>query len=319
MVRRKKAGGTTSGIKHGLDHQMAPPLARALRRELWIKNLLAIAATIASLSVLVIFCFLVYFSAPLFGGGQLPHILSWQWRPFQGQFGILPMVVGSVCLSFSALALAFPLGLGLSGFVYLKSHQPIGRLVFSVVQFMTSIPTVVYGFVAVFLLIPFLRESFSGTTGYSWLAAGLILSLLILPTIVLLMHSQLSQVDANVRLATASLGLTPVQELLWVILPLSFRGMLAAGILGFGRALGDTLIALMLSGNAPQVPHSPLDAIRTLTAHIALVIATDSQSMAYYSIFASGLIIFSLTVAINLALRWLKSQSLSHEPDSHEK
>ena len=269
--------------------------------------------------MLVIFGFLLYFTAPLFQGGKLGEVLSWQWRPFQGQFGILPMVVGSVCLAGSALVLAFPLGLGLSGFVYLQGRKPIGRLVLWVVQGMTSIPTVVYGFVSVFLLIPFLRGSFAGTTGFSWLAAALILSLLILPTIVLLMHSQLSQVDATLRLATAALGLSPVQELLWVILPLCSRGIVAAGILGFGRALGDTLVALMLSGNAPQLPHSPLDAIRTLTAHIALVVATDSQSTAYNSIFASGLIIFSLTAAINLTLRRLRANSASSGLYSHEK
>ena len=133
------------------------------------------------------------------------------------------------------------------------------------------------------------------------------------------MHSQLSQVDATLRLATAALGLSPVQELLWVILPLCSRGIVAAGILGFGRALGDTLVALMLSGNAPQLPHSPLDAIRTLTAHIALVVATDSQSTAYNSIFASGLIIFSLTAAINLTLRRLRANSASSGLYSHEK
>ena len=155
--------------KPGLHLRIAPPLARAIRREVWIRGLLA-AALISSLSVLVIFGFLLYFTAPLFQGGKLGEVLSWQWRPFQGQFGILPMVVGSVCLAGSALVLAFPLGLGLSGFVYLQGRKPIGRLVLWVVQGMTSIPTVVYGFVSVFLLIPFLRGSFAGPPDFpGWL------------------------------------------------------------------------------------------------------------------------------------------------------
>ena len=153
--------------------RLAPPLAGALRREVLIKSLLGVAALIASISVLLIFAFLVYFTLPLFQGGQLAQGLSWHWRPFQGQFGILPMIVGSIGLASFAMILAFPLGLGLSGFVYLHGHKLIGRLVLAVVQFMTSIPTVVYGFVAVFLLIPFLRTSFSGGTGFSWLAATL--------------------------------------------------------------------------------------------------------------------------------------------------
>ena len=283
-----------------------------------MRGLLASTAVIASLSVLFIFAFLVYFTLPLFQGGQLAQVFSWHWRPFQGQFGILPMIAGSIILASFAMVLAFPLGLGLSGFVYLYGHKPIGRMVLVVVQFMTSIPTVVYGFVAVFLLIPFLRTSFSGGTGFSWLAATLILSLLVLPTIVLLMHSQLSLVDANVRLAAVALGLSPSQEFLWVILPSMRRGLLSAGVLGFGRAMGDTLIALMLSGNAPQIPHSPLDAIRTLTAHIALVVATDSQSIAYHSIFASGLILFSVTSAINLTLHRLRRHAIGPQRDAHE-
>lgn len=297
-------------VEDGVDRQPASCLPQAAGSDAWIRGVLAGAALLASLSVLLIGAFLVYFTVPLLRSGQLGAVLSWHWRPFQGQFGILPMVVGSLGLAGSAMALAFPLGLGVSGFVYLYGRQPSGRVVLAVIQFMTSIPTVVYGFAAVFLLIPFLRFSFPGGTGFSWLAATLILSLLVLPTVVLLMHSQLSLVAAEVHLAAAALGLTPAQELLWVLLPAMRRGLIAAGILGFGRALGDTLVALMLSGNAPQIPQSPLDAIRTLTAHIALVVATDSQSTAYHSIFASGLIIFCLTALINLALRRLRRPGL---------
>jgi phosphate transport system permease protein len=172
---------------------------------------------------------------------------------------------------------------------------------------MTSIPTVIYGFVSVIFLVPLVREAFPESTGYSWLTAALTLSLMILPTIVLLVHAQLQQVDARVRLASAALGFSPAQTLLWVMRPLASRGLWAAAVLGFSRALGDTIIALMVAGNAPQVPHSLLDSIRTLTSHIALVVATDSTSQAYQSIFASGLILFGITAAVNLTLRRLQS------------
>jgi phosphate transport system permease protein len=239
--------------------------------------------------------------------GQAGQIFAWVWRPFQGDFGILPMIVGSLLLAFSALLLAYPLGIGLCGFVFSQRSKPWGRLVMAVVRLMTGVPTVVYGFVSVFLLVPLIRTYFTQGTGFSWLAATLTLSLLILPTIVLLIWTQLEQTAVEVRLAAIALGFTPSQELLWVHLPQASRGLLAAAILGFGRAVGDTLVALMLAGNAPQIPHSPLDALRTLTSHIALVLATDSTSLAYQSVFASGLILFGLAAAVNLALRWLKS------------
>jgi phosphate transport system permease protein len=279
----------------------------ASRREAFIRGVLLAATLISGLAVGAILGFLAYFSLPLVFQGQAGQIFAWVWRPFQGDFGILPMIVGSLLLAFSALLLAYPLGIGLCGFVFSQRSKPWGRLVMAVVRLMTGVPTVVYGFVSVFLLVPLIRTYFAQGTGFSWLAATLTLSLLILPTIVLLIWTQLEQTAVEVRLAAIALGFTPSQELLWVHLPQASRGLLAAAILGFGRAVGDTLVALMLAGNAPQIPHSPLDALRTLTSHIALVLATDSTSLAYQSVFASGLILFGLAAAVNLALRWLKS------------
>jgi phosphate transport system permease protein len=103
-----------------------------------------------------------------------------------------------------------------------------------------------------------------------------------------------------------ALGLSPTQQFLRLTLPLSRHGLLMALILGFGRAIGDTMISLMLAGNAPQLPHSLPGSIRTLTAHIALVLSTDSQSMAYGSLFACGLMLFSISVLVNVVLHRLR-------------
>jgi phosphate transport system permease protein len=282
-------------------------LRRASRREAVVRAVLLAATLISGLAVCAILGFLLYFSLPLVLQGQVGQILAWRWRPFQGDFGILPMVVGSLLLAFSALLLAYPLGVGLCGFAFSQRQKPWGRLILVVVRLMTGVPTVVYGFVSVFLLVPLIRTYFAQGTGFCWLAAALILSLLILPTIVLLIWAQLEQTAPEVSLAAMALGFTPSQELLWVLLPQASRGLLAAAVLGFGRAVGDTLVALMLAGNAPQIPHSLLDALRTLTSHIALVLATDSTSLAYQSVFAAGLILFTMAAVVNLALRWLKA------------
>jgi phosphate transport system permease protein len=253
--------------------------------------------------------FLTYFTVPILTEGHLTAIFSWSWRPFHGKFGILPMVAGSLCLAASAMAVAYPLGLGICGFAHGLGPRWLRGPLMGLINFMTSIPTVVYGFVSVIFLVPLVRTTFPASTGYSWLTATLTLSLMILPTLVLLIQAQLQQVDAKVRLASAALGFSPSQTLLWVMRPLAARGLWAAAVLGFSRALGDTLIALMVAGNAPQVPHSMLDSIRTLTAHIALVVATDSTSRAYQSIFVSGLILFAVTGAVNLSLRRLQSRT----------
>ncbi|WP_043805909.1 PstC family ABC transporter permease [Desulfocurvibacter africanus] len=269
------------------------------------RGLLLLSALVAGLAVLAILGFLVWFSLPLLRGEGLTQVLSWRWRPFQGEFGILPMLVGSLCLSATSMAVALPMGLGLCCFAHGVGPRKPAALVMGVVRFMTSVPTVVYGFVAVFLLVPLVRAAFASGSGFSWLAASLTLSLLVLPTVVLVLHAQFELIEPRVRLTTAALGLTRTQAVRYVVLPAARRGLLAASALGFGRAVGDTLVPLMLAGNAPQVPGSLLDAMRTLTAHIALVVATDSQSTAYLSLFACGLILFVTSVAVNLTLRRL--------------
>ncbi|WP_153111957.1 PstC family ABC transporter permease [Propionivibrio limicola] len=270
-------------------------------------SLLLFATLVSALSVLAIFGFLLWFAAPVFTGETLSSLLSWQWRPQQGEFGILPMLAGSLCLAGSAMLLAYPLGLGLCCFMHGLGPTWAARPLLGIVRGMTSVPTVVYGLVSAFLLIPLIRAGFSGS-GFSWLAAGLTLAMLILPTIVLILDSQFRTIHAQTQLTAAALGFTPAQQVLRLTLPLSTRGLLVAAALGFGRAIGDTLIPLMLAGNAPLLPHSPLDPLRTLTSHIALVVATDSQSAAYGSLFACGVILFMVSLLVNLALRRLRHE-----------
>ncbi|MFY9940997.1 MAG: ABC transporter permease subunit [Desulfobacterales bacterium] len=273
--------------------------------EIWIRRLLCTAAMVCTAAAFCILLVLVTLVLPLFTPGGLGTVLSWQWLPFQGKFGILPMVVGSLWLSLGALAAATPLAVGLACFVQVLAPGRIKGFCLALVHYMTSIPTVIYGFVSVFVLVPLMRQGFDRGTGFSLLTAMIALTLLILPTIVLVFHATLREVDRTARATCAALGFSKPSYIRHVLLPLSRRGLLAAVILGFGRAVGDTLISLMLAGNAPMVPGSPTDAIRTLTAHIALVVATDSQSTFYHSVFAAGLILFLIMVLINLALRLL--------------
>ncbi len=274
----------------------------------FIRTALGAAAVLSSIAVLGVFLFLLSFAYPLFSAQGLREVMHWTWLPFQGQFGILPMIVGTAVLSVSAMLLAYPLGVGMCCFIHGLGPHRWAKALLALVQFMTSIPTVVYGFVAVFLLVPHIRRIFHHGTGFSWLTATLILTLLILPTIVIMLHSQFALVEPKIRLTAKALGMTEAQKFVHVVFPQSRRGFLAAAILGFGRAMGDTLIPLMLAGNAVKPPESMLDSIRTLTAQIALVVATDSQSGAYLSLFACGMILFLTSVGVNLGLRWISSQ-----------
>lgn len=273
----------------------------------FLVKLLWAAAAISATAVLAVLGFLLYFSVPLFTIRGFSEVFSWEWMPFQGEYGILPMVIGSVALSALAMALAFPSAIGICFVIYGLGPRPLAKAMDVVVHFMTSIPTIVYAFISAMVLPPFLRDLFEYGSGFSLLSAAITLSFLILPTIVLIIHAHWRGLAETIVMTGAALGLTKVQELFWVLLPISKRGLIVASILGFGRAIGDTIIALILSGNAPQSPASLLDSIRALTAHIAMAVATDSQSETYQSVFAAGLILFILTGGLSLAVSWMQS------------
>ena len=282
---------------------------RPAGRERWIEALLGASALVSALAVLGILAFLVVSTLPLLRHGNPGELLTWEWRPHTGSSGILPMVAGSLLLSLLALAVAFPVGLAVCCFAHGLGPRPLGRAVLAVVHFMTSIPTIVYAFVSAVALVPLVRDVFATGSGYSLLTATLILSVLILPTIVLLIHAYWRGMGDAVPRTCAALGLTPAQQILRVLVPLSGRGLAAAAVLGLGRAIGDTMIALLLSGNAPQVPGSLLDSFRTLTAHIAMTLQTDTESTAFLSVYAAGLVLLVLTAGLNLAARALHSFS----------
>ncbi len=263
----------------------------ALLRCLAVAGLAALAALVG---------FLLANSVPLLASGVLRDLAAWRWDPTSGHFGLLPMLVGSLLLSILAVGLAFPLALGVVAFVETTRHFSLRRAVLMAVHFMTGVPTVLYGFVSVFLLVALLRRLSSYGSGYSLAAASVTLALLILPGLVLVIESEARSMGRGLRLAAAALGMTPMQAFLFVELPLLRRSVVRALVLAFGRALGDTMIALMVSGNAPIVPHSLLDPMRTLTAHIALALSTDASGTAYRSVFASAL----LLILMLLVARW---------------
>jgi phosphate transport system permease protein len=273
----------------------------------WAEGVLRLSALAAALALAAILGFLLWFSLPLLERSQWASLLGWRWRPHQGQYGILSMLVGSLALGLSSLALAFPLGVGVVCCAHGLGPRWLSRSMMPLVRLLASVPTVVYGFTAVFLLVPVVRDGLGGGSGFCWLSAMTILALLTLPTIALLLDAQFAALEPRLRPAAAALGLTRAQTLRHLVLPLSRRGLGAAAALGFGRAVGDTLVPLMLSGNAAQPPQSIFDSLRTLTAHIALVLATDSGSLAYSSLFASGLILFGLACLVQLTLAWLRA------------
>lgn len=261
---------------------------------LWLKICALYTGTLmSSVFVFIIVCAV---------GGWLksgPSLFGSVWNPEMGEFGIAPMIWATVLLSSSSLALGWFLALGSVCFMHGMGARPAAAVLRAVLRFMTGVPTVVYGFASVFLLAPLIRDGMGGS-GFCWLSASLVLSLLIMPSIVLVMDSAVGSIEKETSLTSASLGLTLSQNLVYVILPASKQWLWSSAALGFGRAAGDTLIPTMLAGNAVHYAMSPLDAMRTLTAHIGLVLSSDVGGTAYRSLFVAGGILLAVSIAANV-------------------
>lgn len=264
-----------------------------------------LCALLVTLATLALFALVGCFALPVLWSAQGSLIFSWTWRP-PTDFGILPMLAGSLILSCSALLLAWPFSLGLACALQFPSPAVWNRWLTGLIRFMTAIPTVVYGFAAVFLLTPLVREAAGQGSGLCWLSAACVLALLISPAMVLVMDVALREQMRRLLVPAQSLGMTRGTVLACLALPAIRRGLLTAALLGFGRAIGDTLIPLMLSGNAPHVPQSLFAGLRTLTAHMGLVTATDVGGPAYNSLFVAGGLLLCISTGVSLVLRRLE-------------
>ena len=262
-----------------------------------------VAALISAGVTLAIFVFMAILGYPVLAGGRFFSILLDAWDPLRESYGILPMILGTFFLSLLAVVISFPVCLGCAALINGVVPPRAGKLLLAVVRMMTAIPTVVYGFVGIFLLVPLMRDICGRGSGFSLITAALMLALLIAPTMILLFCDAFHQVSRRYLQAAAAVGATGIQQFLYVLLPQAWRGILAGLLLGLGRALGDTMIALMLAGNAVAFPGDLFGSARTLTAHIALIIAADFDSPEFRTLFVCGLSLYVITSLLVVAVR----------------
>lgn len=178
----------------------------------------------------------------------------------------------------------------------------------SIIVLLCGVPTVLYAFGALFLIVPFINEYIAGGKGLSIFSASFVLSFVILPTMSVMFLNAFRSLPKSYKNAGLSLGASPQELFFCMVLPLVKVEMMGAVIFGFARAVGDTLIALMLAGNALHIPHSLLDSARTLTAHIALINANDYESIAFKAIFLSALLLFIFTWCVVLLVRLMQKK-----------
>ncbi|MCK6545552.1 phosphate ABC transporter permease subunit PstC [Myxococcota bacterium] len=260
------------------------------------RGLVAIAMScVAILALITIFIFRE--GAPLLFKVGLGNFLGTDWSPETKSYGISLMIAGSVAVTAGALAIGVPLGIACAIVLAEMAPARVRGILKPAIEILAGIPSVVYGFIGIVALMPWIREHFGGP-GASALAGSVILGIMILPTIIGISVDALQAVPRYYREGSLALGATQWQTIYRVVLPAARSGIVAAVILGMGRAIGETMAVIMVAGNSVQLPGSPLDSVRTLTANIALEMgyaAGDHRA----ALFATGIVLFLIIMVLN--------------------
>lgn len=277
----------------------APALRAGITFEVLVERLLWLSAAVSVLSIVLIIGFVCSRGIPLIAKvGFVDFLFSTTWDPTNGRFGIGAMVVGSMAVTFGALLWGVPLALALSIFLAEIAPLRVARVMGEVVNLLAGIPSVVYGFVGLVVLVPLIREHLGGW-GFSVLAGTLVLGIMILPTIVGVARDAILAVPREYKEGSLALGATHWQTITRIILPAARSGILAAVVLGMGRAIGETMAVVLVTGNVARIPGSILDPVRTMTSNVVLEMgyAHGDHQLA---LFATATVLFVFILLMNL-------------------
>ena len=278
-----------------------------------MKNIFLIAACTSVLAVALICFFLFTGGVPAIIEIGVPEFITGlNWRPNNNVFGILPMIIGSIYITLGAIIVGVPIGVLTA--VYMAEYCPkkVYKLLKGATELLAGIPSVVYGFFGLVLVVPIIREiglslGFPGN-GNSMLTAAILLGIMILPTIIGVTEATIRQVPRSYYEGALALGATKERSIFSVIIPACKSGVVAAVVLGIGRAIGETMAVIMVAGNQPRIPNGIFEGVRTLTANIALEMgyAADLHKDA---LIATAVVLFVFILLINLIVSVLNRRS----------
>jgi phosphate transport system permease protein len=265
--------------------------------EFLVEKALLITAFSSIIIILLIIIFVFSQGLPAIESyGFFNFIFGSTWNPPSGDYGILPMIVGSLGITALALLFAVPLSLLCAIFMAEIAPNTIRRILKPVIETLAGIPSVVYGFFGLIVLVPIMRVQFGGT-GFSMLTASLILTVMIMPTIISISEDALRSIPHEYKEASLAVGATHWQTIKNVIFPAAIPGIITGIILGMGRAIGETLAIIMVAGNVAQYPSSIFDPVRALTANIAIEMGY-ATGLHYNALFATAIILFLIIMVL---------------------
>lgn len=259
-------------------------------------------STLTVLAVITLFIFIE--GLPLISKvGLFDFIFGMKWAPSQELYGIFPMIVGTVSVTLGAALIGVPVALSCSIFLTEFAPPTVRNIMRPAIQLLAGIPSVVYGFWGLTFIVPLIRV-FLGGPGLSILAGSLILAIMILPTIISISEVSLLSLPGLYKQGSLALGATHWQTIYGVLIPSAKTGIMAAIILGIGRAIGETMAVIMVLGNAVALPRSILDPARTLTTNIGIEMGYASGEH-QQALFATGIVLFVMIMIINSVAQYI--------------
>ncbi|MFW9922028.1 MAG: phosphate ABC transporter permease subunit PstC [Candidatus Thorarchaeota archaeon] len=271
----------------------------------WQRIILLIFASISIIIVILIFAFiLVNGIQVLWEIGIIKFLFGTSWNPPAGQYGILHGIIGTTMVVLIAMIIAIPISVSCAIYLAEIAPSPVRKILKPTVELLASIPSIVFGFFGLFTFVPAIKFIFNLPTGETALSGGLILSIMVIPTIVSITDDALKAVPKTYREGSFALGATKWQTIWKIVLPAALSGIFAATVLAFGRAIGETMAVLMVAGGASQVPvpfFNILVPIDPLTAIIARELGEAANgSVQFHAIFGIAIVLFVITFVVNL-------------------
>lgn len=266
------------------------------------------AACVSILAVALICLFLFGSGLPAIGKiGVTDFLFGTKWKPGNDIYGIFPMILGSLCVTAGAIVIGVPIGILTAIFMSQFCPERLHKLLKPAVDLLAGIPSVVYGFFGLMVIVPLVRSLFGGS-GTSMLSACIVLGIMILPTIISVSESAINAVPKGYYEGSLALGASHERSVFFAVVPAARSGILAGVILGIGRAVGETMAVIMVAGNQPVVPNSLVRGVRTMTANIVLEMgyAADLHREA---LIATAVILFVFILIINLSFSIIKRKS----------
>ena len=267
--------------------------------------LVAVATTVGIVFILVKESLSFFATVPVW-----EFLTDTQWTPLfsDAHFGIVVLLTGTLVSSAIALSVAIPLGTIIAIYLSEFASERVREIWKPVLELLAGVPTIIYGYFALFFLTPLLQQIIPGLPGFNVLSAGLVMGIMIVPYISSISEDAMRAVPMSLREGSYAMGATRLQTALRVVVPAAFSGIAAAYILGISRAVGETMIVAVAAGMQPNLTLDPTEPAATITAYIVQVAKGDLPvgSIGYQTIFAAGLTLFLVTLVFNLAGFWLK-------------